>query len=132
MNAALDAVATADRMADLANELLGIEVARARSDGATWDQIADRLGRSRQAVQKRFGVRIAEADRDAVHPGKGYATRGALQSREIPMKCVVCGDLKPGSRFPTVRRQQPGGPVRETRCRECREAGRTASTIRDG
>jgi hypothetical protein len=130
MEKALEAVTTAGQMADLANELLANEVARARSDGATWDQIADCLGRSRQAVQKRFGVHVAEADRDAVHPGKGYATRGAVLTRDMRMRCVACGEVKPGSSFPTVRRQRPGGPIREARCRACQEAGREASSVR--
>jgi hypothetical protein len=122
LETALDAVGTAGRMAGLADELLAIEVARARDAGATWEDIAERLGRSRQAVQKRFADRTL-ADRDP-HPGKGYPTTGALATRETAMKCVACGKVKPGRNFPTVRRQRVGEPVRETRCRECRDHGR--------
>lgn len=125
MEAALDAVATAGRMADLADELLALEVARARSEGATWEDIAQQLRRSRQAVQKRFGVRIVATDRDPVRPGKGYATPGALATRDDEMTCAVCGEVKPGTQFPTVRRQRAGRPVREERCRKCRDAARS-------
>ena len=108
-------------MAALADELLALEVARARADGATWDEIAERLGRSRQAVQKRFSVRVPVTDRDPKHPGKGYPTTGALATRDVRMRCVACGKVKPGREFPTVRRQRTGGPVRTRTCRECRD-----------
>lgn len=121
LEASLDAVATAGRMAELADELLALEVARARADGATWDNIAERLGRSRQAVQKRFAARVPAADRDPNHPGKGYPTTGAEATRDDEMRCTVCGEVKRGSEFPTVRRQRDGGPVREERCRQCRD-----------
>lgn len=123
LHTALDAVGTAGRMAGLADELLAIEVARAREVGATWEDIAQRLGRSRQAVQKRFVDRTL-ADRDPDHPGKGYPTTGALATREIEMTCVECRKVKPGRNFPTVRRQRVGEAVREPRCRECRDQGR--------
>lgn len=122
---ALDAVETAGRMAALADELLANEVRRARQEGATWDAIAARLGRSRQAVQKRFGSAPPAVPLDPAHPGKGTPTYGALRTRGMQMRCAVCDQVKPGSKFPTVRRQRPGGPVREERCRECREAGRS-------
>ncbi len=124
MEPALDAVATAGRMADLANELLAVEVARARAEGATWEEIAGRLGRSRQAVQKRFAVRISSSQRGRAHPGKGYPTPGALATRDAEMTCTVCGTVRPGREFPTVRRQRAGEPVREERCRECRDRRR--------
>ncbi len=122
LETALHAVGTAGRMAGLADELLAIEVARARAAGATWENIAERLGRSRQAVQKRFGVRIATTDRHPDHPGKGYPTAGALATRDAEVRCVSCGKVKPGREFPTVRRQRAGRPVREERCRKCRDA----------
>jgi hypothetical protein len=125
MDTAIDAVATAGRMVDLADELLAIEVRRARAVGATWDDIGEALGRSRQAVQKRFGAVVPITDRDPTRPGKGSPTLGALQTRDIEMKCVTCGKVKPGSKFPTVRRQRPGEPVREERCRACRDSGRS-------
>ncbi len=124
MDTVIEAVATAGRMAALADELLGIEVRRARAVGATWDEIGDALGRSRQAVQKRFATTAPISERDRSHPGKGTPTIGALQTRDVPMKCVVCGEVKPGSKFPTVRRQRAGQPVREERCRVCRDLGR--------
>lgn len=109
-------------MVTLADELLGIEVSRARAAGVTWDEIAGALGRSRQAVQKRFSGTVLLAERDANHPGKGTPTVGALETRDVPMKCVVCGEVKPGSKFPTVRWQRAGQPVREERCRVCRDS----------
>ena len=124
MDAALDAVATAGRMAGLADELLALEVARARADGATWEEIAERLGRSRQAVQKRFAPRISSTERNPDHPGKGYPTPGVLATRDDKITCAVCGTVKPCQMFPTVRRQRRGEAVREDRCRECRDSGR--------
>jgi hypothetical protein len=124
LDVALDAVETAGRMADMADALLALQVARARAEGATWEEIAERLGRSRQAVQKRFGVRIPTSDRDPYHPGKGYPTAGALATRDAEMRCTVCGKVKRGNEFPTVRRQQIGHPVREDRCRSCRDRKR--------
>jgi hypothetical protein len=112
-------------MADLSNELLGIEVRRARDAGATWDQIAERLGRSRQAVQKRFAATLPIEECDVAHPGKGTPTVGAIETRDLQMTCPSCGETKPGSKFPTVRRQAPGRPVRERRCRACCDLGRT-------
>jgi hypothetical protein len=125
VNEALEAVSTAGRMAELSNELLGIEVRRARAAGATWGQIAERLGRARQTVQKRYATTLPLERRDATHPGKGTPTAGALGTRDLQMTCSSCGETKPGRKCPTVRRQIPGRPVREQRCRACRDLGRT-------
>src|SRR3954471_12986851 len=113
MDATIEALAVAGRMVALADELLRIEVRRARAVGATWDDIGEALGRSRQAVRKRFAAGAPMHDRDPSRPGKGSPTAGALQTRNVQIKCVTCGEVKPGSKFPTVRRQRPGGPVRE-------------------
>lgn len=47
-----------------------------------------------------------------------------LVDRDTPtIACVICGETKPGSKFPTAS----GDPAhREARCRACRDAGHTA------
>ncbi len=41
---------------DLADRLEALQVARARDQGWSWQQIAERLGVSRQAVHKKYGA----------------------------------------------------------------------------
>ena len=78
MEAALDAVAAAGRMADLADKLLAVRSV-ARADGATWEEIAERLGRS--LGRCRSGSAFASpGGRDPDHPGKGV-TRPRARSR---------------------------------------------------
>jgi hypothetical protein len=65
--AALEATACIRRYLD---EVERRAVATARSRGATWEDIAEALGVSRQAVYQRFRHRLAEA------PAVDQATRG--------------------------------------------------------
>lgn len=48
------AIGLAGRLDELGENLVGYFVDEARKDGASWAEIGDRLGVSRQAVQKRF------------------------------------------------------------------------------
>lgn len=45
------------------NELVANRVAQARSQGLSWEAIAQRLGTTRQAAHKRFGKRKAKKSR---------------------------------------------------------------------
>ena len=49
-----EAAATADRLAELADHLVGHFVDQARRSGASWTAIGQSMGVSKQAVQKRF------------------------------------------------------------------------------
>jgi hypothetical protein len=49
-----DAVVLSGRIADLGDGLVGHFVERARASGATWEEIGECMGVSKQAVQKRF------------------------------------------------------------------------------
>ncbi|MGH8914041.1 MAG: Clp protease N-terminal domain-containing protein [Acidimicrobiia bacterium] len=49
-----NAVVVSDDLADLADDLIGHFVDKAREGGASWAEIGDRLGVSKQAAQKRF------------------------------------------------------------------------------
>jgi hypothetical protein len=63
-----DAVAASERLDEVADQLIGHFVDRARSTGATWTDIGRSMGVSRQAVQKRFVPKSAAA-RDAAESG---------------------------------------------------------------
>jgi hypothetical protein len=53
--AGIDAVAAARDLARLTEDAMHDAVARARTGGATWQEIGDALGASRQAAYQRFG-----------------------------------------------------------------------------
>jgi hypothetical protein len=52
-----DSVVVSGWVSDLGDELVGHFVERARSDGATWQEIGQCMGVSKQAAQKRFTLR---------------------------------------------------------------------------
>lgn len=51
----VERVAKASELTDKSDAVLQDEVTAARGNGRSWQSIADELGISRQAVQKRFG-----------------------------------------------------------------------------
>ncbi len=55
-----DAVALADRLGELADHLIGHFVDQARKAGATWTDIGQSMGVSKQAAQKRFVPKSAD------------------------------------------------------------------------
>ncbi|MFY1692428.1 Clp protease N-terminal domain-containing protein [Plantactinospora sp. WMMB782] len=63
-----DAVLVGEYLGDLADHLIGHFVDRARRSGASWTEIGQSMGVSKQAVQKRFVTRRAEQD-DAIPAG---------------------------------------------------------------
>lgn len=63
-----DAVALADRLGELADHLIGHFVDQARKAGATWTDIGQSMGVSKQAAQKRFVPKFADA-REPLDPG---------------------------------------------------------------
>jgi len=52
-----ESVMLSGHIADLGDELIGHFVERARSSDATWSEIGERMGVSKQAAQKRFTMR---------------------------------------------------------------------------
>lgn len=69
------AVDLASQVAELGDNLVGFYVDEARGAGATWTEVGDRLGVSRQAVQKRF---IPTADN---HDRPGFWDRASRELR---------------------------------------------------
>ncbi|MFI6760942.1 Clp protease N-terminal domain-containing protein [Micromonospora sp. NPDC050417] len=63
-----DANLVAEYLGDVADHLVGHFVELARQDGASWAEIGRRLGVSKQAAQKRFVAKRAEAA-DLLPPG---------------------------------------------------------------
>ncbi|GAA1388357.1 hypothetical protein GCM10009599_01390 [Luteococcus peritonei] len=64
----VEAVARAARELERAERGLGAAVARARAEGATWQQVAEVLGVSRQAAFKRFGHAVDPATGEQLVP----------------------------------------------------------------
>ena len=69
------AVDVSGQVAELGENLVGFYVDEARRSGATWSEIGERLGVSRQAVQKRF-IPSAEAKERA-----GFWDRASAELR---------------------------------------------------
>ena len=55
-----DAVLTSDRLGELADHLIGHFVDQARKAGASWTEIGQSMGVSKQAAQKRFVPKKSE------------------------------------------------------------------------
>jgi hypothetical protein len=64
-----DAVVAADSLGDLADHLIGHFVDQARRSGASWTDIGRSMGVSKQAAQKRFVAKPADAVMD---PSEGF------------------------------------------------------------
>ncbi|HEX2403606.1 MAG TPA: Clp protease N-terminal domain-containing protein, partial [Acidimicrobiia bacterium] len=78
-----DSVLLSGRISDLGDELIGLFVERARSSGATWEEIGECMGVSKQAAQKRFTMR---------GPGRRggfFLTRLAEEARHVVHRAVM-------------------------------------------
>ncbi|MFG1992344.1 Clp protease N-terminal domain-containing protein [Actinoplanes sp. NPDC048988] len=60
-----DAVLAADRLGDIADHLIGHFVDQARRSGASWTEIGQSMGVTKQAAQKRFVAKPDSSDLDA-------------------------------------------------------------------
>ncbi|MFI7387827.1 Clp protease N-terminal domain-containing protein [Streptomyces sp. NPDC049813] len=76
-----DAVIAADHLGDVADHLIGHFVDQARRSGASWTDIGKSMGVTRQAAQKRFVPKGAEAQID---PEQGFA-RYTPRARNVVM-----------------------------------------------
>jgi hypothetical protein len=79
-----DAVIFSGRLGEIADDLIDHFVQRARRSGASWAEIGQAIGVSKQAAQKRF-VRGGPRLRG---PGRGLFTRFASDARSVVKKAV--------------------------------------------
>jgi hypothetical protein len=78
-----EAVVLSGRITDLADGLVGKFVARARSSGATWEEIGECMGVSKQAAQKRFTATGPQ------RRGGFFLTRLAEEARHVVRRAVT-------------------------------------------
>src|SRR5437762_13407901 len=65
-----DAVVVADHLGDVADHLIGHFVDQARRSGASWTEIGQAMGVSKQAAQKRF---VPKGEPATLDPNQGFA-----------------------------------------------------------
>lgn len=78
-----ESVIVSGRLADMADELVGHFVEEARASGATWAEIGECMGVSKQAAQKRFTSAVARRGRGGFFP-----TRFAASARQVVRRAV--------------------------------------------
>ncbi|MFZ0492512.1 MAG: Clp protease N-terminal domain-containing protein [Acidimicrobiia bacterium] len=78
-----DSVVLFGRITDLGDEIVGHFVERARSSGATWEEIGECMGVSKQAAQKRFTSRLPRQRRGF------FLTRFAEDARHVVVGAVT-------------------------------------------
>lgn len=74
------AVDVSGQVAELGENLVGFYVDEARRSGATWSEIGERLGVSRQAVQKRFIPSAESKHRSGFWDRASSELRGAVET----------------------------------------------------
>ncbi len=74
-----DAVRTSENIGELADHLIGHFVDQARRGGASWTEIGQAMGVTKQAAQKRFVPRPADTDLTAT----GNFSRFTLRARNV-------------------------------------------------
>jgi len=78
-----EAVVLSGRITELGDGLVGHFVARARSSGATWEEIGECMGVSKQAAQKRFTPKGRQ------RRGGFFFTRLAEEARFVVQRAVI-------------------------------------------
>ncbi|SOD63980.1 Clp amino terminal domain-containing protein, pathogenicity island component [Streptomyces zhaozhouensis] len=81
-----DAVIAADHLGELADHLIGHFVDQARRSGASWTEIGQSMGVTRQAAQKRFVPKAptaADAEAGGADAGEGFARYTARAKRVV-------------------------------------------------
>lgn len=94
------AVVASEYLGDVADDLVGHFVEKARRSGASWSQIGQSMGVTKQAAQKRF-VTKAPAETPAVDPAKGFSqfsadARDALAAAQEEARAAGNGETVPG------------------------------------
>jgi hypothetical protein len=84
-----DAVDTANFLGDLSDHLIGHFVDQARRAGASWTDIGQHMGVSKQAAQQRFVPRVTE---DPDFPAGGRLSRFTPRSRAVVESCRALAD----------------------------------------
>jgi len=67
------AVVAADSLGEISDRLIGHFVDRARRAGASWSQIGQSMGVSKQAAQQRFVAKSRAAEQPALDPASGFS-----------------------------------------------------------
>jgi hypothetical protein len=76
------AVLIADDLADIADDLIGHFVDLARESGASWAEVGEAIGVSKQAAQKRW-LPEARPQRKRGRPGRGLFARFTVDARSV-------------------------------------------------
>src|SRR3954451_1863281 len=76
-----DAVVVGDHLGEVADHLIGHFVDQARRSGASWTEIGQAMGVSKQAAQKRF---VPKGEPAALDPNEGFA-RFTARARSVIM-----------------------------------------------
>lgn len=119
-----DAMILSGRLADMADETIGHFVTQARESGATWAQIGECMGVSKQAVQKQFGsptrrggrffmTRLADQARQVVRDALGHARRSGAS--EVGVTHVLLALLDDADGTAARILDDLGGPLDELR-----------------
>ncbi|MDI5963109.1 Clp protease N-terminal domain-containing protein [Streptantibioticus silvisoli] len=77
-----DAVTTSSHLGEVSDHLIGHFVDQARRAGASWTEIGQYMGVTKQAVQKRFVPKESEAD-ELDSPQSGLFTRFTQRARDV-------------------------------------------------
>ena len=75
-----DAVATSTYLGEVSDHLIGFFVDKARNSGATWTDIGQHMGVSKQAAQKRF---VAKESEEIDYPKWGMFSRFTPRARKV-------------------------------------------------
>ncbi|MGA7270494.1 MAG: Clp protease N-terminal domain-containing protein [Acidimicrobiia bacterium] len=78
-----ESVILSGRLSDVADDLVGHFVEDARASGATWAEIGECMGVSKQAAQKRFNSAVARRG------GGFFLTRFATPARQVVRRAVA-------------------------------------------
>ncbi|WP_213455960.1 Clp protease N-terminal domain-containing protein [Rhizomonospora bruguierae] len=94
------AVIAADHLGDLADHLIGHFVDQARRSGASWTEIGQSMGVSKQAAQKRFvpgGTRAGAADPDPDQEFRRFTprTRAAVKAAHTEAQAARSAEIHP-------------------------------------
>lgn len=94
------AVVAADHLGDVADHLVGHFVDQARRSGASWSEIGQHMGVSKQAAQKRF-VPKAQAPAGDLDPSEGFArftprARNTVMAAQNEAKSAAGTEIGPG------------------------------------
>ena len=125
-----DAVQVSSSLGELADHLIGHFVDQARRSGASWTEIGEYMGVSKQAAQKRFVARDSDPDAPGlgriqpVHPAgpkrgsrRTHAGARTRAGRSRPRAPTARADQRPGRLWPPEAIVELGSPLDHVRDR---------------